>query len=366
MIKRVALLLAIVLLSTPLYADPLREITARFGRQDNGMRLVLESDADFIRNTNILTSLSGIRVEFLSAFEVKKARDFPYEITARDRFLYINLKDKDVIDIKVLKLSAPPRLVFDLKTVPKPLGRPNEQSEQRGLHTPSQQSAQKAPQPAQQPLGQMQQTAQKNQSGLQSGQKNQPQEKTRRIRVVVIDPGHGGYDYGMFSATAAEKDTDLVLSRDLANALTRAGRTVYMTRKADQYVSIGDRIRFSNSKNPDLFISIHSSLSEAFTIYTSAVEDLNIDAAVKPYSLVARQNRHIENSREISKDVGDSIKKELSGVVSLSEMPLPLLNALNAPAILIEYPSFKYVPYDQKMRERLVSSILKGIEVYEQ
>ncbi len=367
MIKKAVLALVIVLVSCPLPAETIKEVTMRFGRQENGMRVVLESDGDFIRNTNIIASPSGIRVEFSSAFGIAKPKDFPYEVAVKDRFLFITPKNRDVLDIKVLKLTGPPRLVFDLKTAPKTPDRTDEHAIQKNGPVVSPQYMPGGPQPAQQqPARKAQQPAQKGQNTAQAGQKSPPQEKVQRVRVVVIDAGHGGYDYGLFSAAATEKDTDLAVSRDLANALTRRGLTVYMTRKADQYVSIGDRIRFSNSKNPDLFISIHSSLSDSFTIYTSAVEDLNIDSAVKPYSLVARQNRHIERSRELSRDMGEAIRKDFTSGVSLSAIPLPILNALNAPAILIEYPSVKSAPYDQKMRDRLVNSILKGIAVYEE
>ncbi len=337
MIKRVLFLLLIVLVSFPVFAEAPGHVSVRFGRQENGVRVVLESGDDFIKNTTIITSPSQIEVAFPSIFDLAKSTDFPYEIRQKERILFISLKDQNVLDIKVSRLSGPARLVFDLRTATK---------QTKGVPA---QAVKKT-----QPVSPMS-------AGVQAAQ-SQP----HPLRVVVIDPGHGGYDYGILSKDANEKDTDLALAKDLANALTKKGMTVYMTRKADQYVPIGDRILFSNSKAPGLFISIHSSLSNYFALYTSDVEDLNIDDAVKPYSMASQQHIHVEESRTLAQSLGRAIRKAFGGDVVLRELPLPLLNGLKAPAVLVEYPTLAQVHYDQKIRGRFVDSILNGIAAYEQ
>ncbi len=344
MIRNAVFSLLIVLVSFPLFAETANHVEVRFGRQENGVRVVLQSGDEFMGSATIITSPSLIEVAFPSFFDIAKSKDFPYEIRQKDRILYISLKGQNILDIKVSRLSGPARLVFDFKTA---AGAPK--------MTPGQ-PLQKSPRAAvkDQPLPPAA-------AGSQSA--SQQQEK---LRVVVIDPGHGGYDYGILSKNTNEKDADLLLAKDLADALTRKGLTVYMTRKADQYVPIGGRILFSNSKSPGLFISIHSALSNHFALYTSDVEDLNIDDAVKPYSVASQQHNHIEESRTLAKSLGMAIAKAFGdSEVVLRELPLPLLNGMKAPAVLIEYPSVAQVPCDQKMRARLVGSILKGIAAYE-
>src|SRR5262249_9791782 len=56
----------------------------------------------------------------------------------------------------------------------------------------------------------------------------------RRVRVVVIDPGHGGMDTGAKNPMMFEKDITLTLARRLRTALQmRLGTTVLLTRDSD-------------------------------------------------------------------------------------------------------------------------------------
>src|SRR6267378_546600 len=56
----------------------------------------------------------------------------------------------------------------------------------------------------------------------------------RKVRVVVIDPGHGGMDTGAKGAAVAEKDLTLILARRLRTVLQmRLGTTVLLTRDSD-------------------------------------------------------------------------------------------------------------------------------------
>jgi N-acetylmuramoyl-L-alanine amidase len=346
MIKRITLSLLIVLVSFPLSAETTSKVSLRFGTQEEGVRVVLESGGDFITGTTIITSPSLLEIAFPSGFEISKPSDFPYEVRKKDRILYINLQGKGVFDVKVSRLPDPPRLVFDLTTVLK-----------------------KTKEPAEQPMKKTQPLTLPNSQGSPSelSQSAEAQNATQpEPRVVVIDPGHGGYDYGILSKDAPEKDTDLALANDLSKALSKKGVTVYMTRRADQYVRIRDRILFSNSKAPDLFVSIHSSLSNHFALYSSDAEDLNADRAITPYLVPSQQGVHLQQSRLLAKLIGRAILGEFRNDVVVRQLPLPLLNGLQAPAVLIEYPSVKSVRYDHKMRDKFVEAIMKGIAPYVQ
>ncbi len=341
-----------LLMAFPIFAEKTSEVSLRYSRQDSMIRLVVESDDELIGNANAVTSLSAIKIELSGPFELKKAKDFIFEVSRKDRFLVINLQD--VTEIKTFKLSSPARLVFDLKTSAKNEREPLQQAPEKPQQAPAQQTDQN-----------------KQQGNGQQGQKvpvqtAQPLEKARKSVVFVIDPGHGGYEYGIISEGVKEKDIDLNLAKDLAAALTKKSRAVFLTRKADQSVPINDRINFSNSKNPDIFISIHSSLSENFAVYVSTVDNQNVDDAAKLYSLFSRQNRHIAKSRALSKIIGKSLESEFKKDVFLRELPLPVLYSMNSAAVLIEYPSAQSFGSDPKMRDRFVNSVLKGISSYEQ
>lgn len=389
--RSIALFILLSLASFALAAEKITDVSLRYGRQENMMRLVFEADDDLIKNANVSVSLSGIKIEFPSAFEVRKPRDFSYETAKRDHSYYIFLRD--VIDIKTSRLTAPARLVFDLKLSGKTYSPPEAKTFQPTgplvSPAPSKENAPRpaVPQPAQpepkmpKPAGPLvspapgkenapkppnAQNKQAPQKPQQPAQAATPAEKPRKVKVVVLDPGHGGYDYGIVSQDAREKDVNLLLSRDMSSAMAKKGQTVFLTRKVDQSMPISERINFSNAKTPDLFISLHAAFGNVFAVYLAASEDLNIDAAVRLYSLSSRQGRHVARSREAAVAVAESIQKEFKTEVVLRELPLPVLNSLNAPAFLVEYPSVKSYATDQKMREKLVGSVLKGIAAYEQ
>lgn len=76
--------------------------------------------------------------------------------------------------------------------------------------------------------------------------------------VVVIDPGHGGYDPGTAAAAGvAEKNVALQIARDVAQALKTRGAVVKMTRDSDYFLSLKERTKIANDANADLFVSIH-------------------------------------------------------------------------------------------------------------
>ena len=78
-------------------------------------------------------------------------------------------------------------------------------------------------------------------------------------KVIVIDAGHGGQDPGARGAYDVEKDVNLLAAQELKARLERSGRyKVVMTRTADIYVPLEDRVRIAQRADADLFISLHS------------------------------------------------------------------------------------------------------------
>lgn len=76
--------------------------------------------------------------------------------------------------------------------------------------------------------------------------------------LVVIDPGHGGYDSGTeIGAPLLEKDLALQISLRLKDELERRGVHAILTRTGDYFVTLGGRTAFANQAGADLFISIH-------------------------------------------------------------------------------------------------------------
>ncbi len=81
-----------------------------------------------------------------------------------------------------------------------------------------------------------------------------------RLTIVALDPGHGGEDPGAIGPTGL-REKDVVLSialqlRDRLNA--RPGMRAMLTRDADFFVPLHERVRKARRVQADLFISIHA------------------------------------------------------------------------------------------------------------
>jgi len=76
--------------------------------------------------------------------------------------------------------------------------------------------------------------------------------------LVMIDPGHGGYDPGTSSTSGIqEKDLALAIALRLQSALQARGFRAEMTRSSDFFVPLPERTKIANRANADLFVSIH-------------------------------------------------------------------------------------------------------------
>jgi N-acetylmuramoyl-L-alanine amidase len=81
-----------------------------------------------------------------------------------------------------------------------------------------------------------------------------------KIDVIVIDPGHGGSDYGAIGPDGArEKDIVLNIAKKLAKLIRKDKQfKVIMTRDRDRTVTLEERADIANQAGADLFISIHA------------------------------------------------------------------------------------------------------------
>jgi N-acetylmuramoyl-L-alanine amidase len=112
-----------------------------------------------------------------------------------------------------------------------------------------------------------------------------PQKDARPL--VVIDPGHGGFDPGAMGGSGeVEKNITLEFAMTLAAELEHRGHAqVALTRTSDSFVSLTDRARFAHDQNAALFVSIHADTLtgsphvRGATIYTLADHASDADAA---------------------------------------------------------------------------------------
>lgn len=113
--------------------------------------------------------------------------------------------------------------------------------------------------------------------------------------LVVIDPGHGGYDPGAISRESGleEKDLTLKIAEAIRDKLVQDGRVrVALTRSDDRFLQLRERFEIARRLHAGLFISIHcdsvgSPDASGATAYTLSEVASDKEAA----RLAARENK---------------------------------------------------------------------------
>lgn len=77
--------------------------------------------------------------------------------------------------------------------------------------------------------------------------------------IIVLDPGHGGYDKGCTGHVSHEKDVNLLIAKKLKAAIEyiTPGVEVLLTRDSDNFISLEKRVQIANQSKADIFLSIH-------------------------------------------------------------------------------------------------------------
>jgi len=118
-----------------------------------------------------------------------------------------------------------------------------------------------------------------------------------KLGRVVLDPGHGGRDYGTTGpAGLTEKDLVLDLALRLGTLIEeRLGAEVVYTRKDDTFVPLEQRTALANQAEADLFLSIHAN-SGSTTVSGSETYYLNYTTSKSELDVAARENAGSERS----------------------------------------------------------------------
>ena len=218
------------------------------------------------------------------------------------------------------------------------------------------------------------------------------------VSRIVIDPGHGGRDYGApgYLRGVHEKNVVLKLARRLAKKIRKElGCEVIMTRNSDRNLTLEERTAIANTKNADLFISIHTNAARDKRAYGIETFFLNLATDNDAILVAARENatstKNIsdletilsdlmqnakinESSRlavHVQKSMHRHLKKNYSRIRNkgVKQAPFYVLLGAQMPAILIE-TSFISNPRECKRlnntgyQDQMSEAIVKGIKEY--
>lgn len=91
------------------------------------------------------------------------------------------------------------------------------------------------------------------------------QAQSKKIKTIIIDPGHGGSDTGTKGdyeggLESKEKDVTLAISMKLVDLLRKRipDVTTIPTRTTDTFMSVKEKANFANEHHGDLFVCIHA------------------------------------------------------------------------------------------------------------
>lgn len=125
--------------------------------------------------------------------------------------------------------------------------------------------------------------------------------------TVVIDPGHGGKDYGCMGDRANEKTIVLDVAKRLGELIREEHPEVKVlfTRDDDRFITLNERAAIANRADADLFISIHVNSVDRRTkgrrnIHGASVYTLGLHRTDDNLAVAMRENSVIELEKDFS------------------------------------------------------------------
>ncbi len=185
------------------------------------------------------------------------------------------------------------------------------------------------------------------------------------VRIVVIDPGHGGYESGLVTDKYREKSVVLDIARTLGTLLGKNSKQYFLTRESDQFMSPGERIKFANSREADIFLSLHIGNHRDVAVYTPVITE-EVPDEVKDFMLITGQEDYMEDTSALSGAMQKAIISDFNGdMVSSKPLPYSILSEIEAAALIIELPSLKDAAYGEELNTKFANALYRGILQYE-
>ncbi len=231
---------------------------------------------------------------------------------------------------------------------------------------------------------------------------NAVRDKVNRLVIVALDPGHGGEDPGAMGPSGLkEKDVVLAIALQLRDRIDRKpGMRAFLTRDADFFVPLQDRVRKARRVQADLFVSIHAdafftpqdngasvfALSDGAASSTAArwmaqkenaadvVGGVNERAIKDQHVLRAMMEMSTTAQIKDSLRVGEEVLGQMGKVGKLhkprvEQAGFAVLKAPDIPSILVETafisnPKEEARLADPAYQRKLVDALFTGIERY--
>lgn len=123
-----------------------------------------------------------------------------------------------------------------------------------------------------------------------------------KLKIVVIDAGHGGKDPGAIGKTNQEKDIVLSIALKLGKCISEKHNDVKViyTRNNDIFIPLHERAEIANRNNADLFISIHANANKNYTINGAETYTMGLHTDEKNMEVAKKENAAIIYEKDYS------------------------------------------------------------------
>lgn len=178
-------------------------------------------------------------------------------------------------------------------------------------------------------------------------------------RLIVIDPGHGGYDLGARRSACDEKSLALSTALLTKKYLTEMGYRVILTRSRDVFIPLEKRALIANETKSKLFVSIH---------YNSAKNPLAKGVEVFYYTS-ADKFRTGSSKKLATRVLNKIIDRTVAESRGIKAGNFHVLRETKMPAILVEagfmtHPEELHHLKDITYREKIARGIAEGVDSF--
>jgi N-acetylmuramoyl-L-alanine amidase len=226
----------------------------------------------------------------------------------------------------------------------------------------------------------------------------QERKKAKHQFVIALDPGHGGRDPGAIGKRGTrEKDIALAVAKKMKTLINRTpGYRAVLTRDADRYITLRNRVKKARQAEADIFISLHADSFHKRYVKGASVYALSLRGAS---SEAARWIAKKENSSDLiggislddkddliasvlldlsqtatiqdSLELGSDVLSQLGKVSRLNNRKVQqagfaVLKAPDMPSILVETAFLSNPSEEKKLRsprhqQKLAKAVFSGI-----
>lgn len=210
----------------------------------------------------------------------------------------------------------------------------------------------------------------KNRSSMANEMKDNMALETKGEKVIVVDPGHGGFDPGKIGVNnALEKDINLAVSLKLKELLEKQGYEIVLTREADEALhaegengskqeDMKRRVDVINEAKAVLAVSIHQNSFTQESSHGAQVFYHPQSEEGKKLALVMQETIKEmiadDNHREAKSNDSYYILRKTEGLVIIIECGF-LSNYKEAELLITE-------DYQNKMAEAICAGLVKYLD----